>query len=34
MAEEQEVVVPLDDEVRAAEAKIGSRVGFAARLIT
>jgi DGQHR domain-containing protein len=34
MAEEQEVIVPLDDEVRAAEAKMGTRVGFAARLIT
>jgi DGQHR domain-containing protein len=34
MAEEQEVVVALDDETRTAEAKIGSRVGFAARLIT
>ncbi len=34
MAEEQEVIVPLDDEARAAEAKMGTRIGFAARLIT
>jgi DGQHR domain-containing protein len=32
--EEQEIVVPLDDEARADEAKIGTRIGFGARLVT